>query len=209
MLYIIGGVTRSGKSYLTRSLVKKYSNPNHQISFFNLDHIMMGLIKGVKDFGCEGETHDREKAKHMWPVVREIIEGIIRDDGITDQSEIQKPTPNPVDYIIEGVIITPAQCAQIRDKFPDHIKACWIGYPTANRDKKYKAIHANKDLPGDWLSHEDDERIYGVIDYGIQFSKELQQECAEHDIPFFDNSHDFEGTLMEAERFLVKSPDVG
>ncbi len=199
MLYIIGGVTRSGKSYLTREMVRKHASKTHQISFFNLDHLMLGLIRGIEDFGCEGETHDREKAHLMWPVVKEILDGIIRDDGITDKFE----TKNPVDYIIDGVIITPEQFSQLRQEFPNHVKACWIGYPTADRDEKYTAIQTHKYLPGDWLSHESEERIYGVIDYGIKFSQELQQECAEHDIAFFDNSHDFVGTLLGAETYLL------
>ena len=193
MLFIVGGVNRSGKSTLAYHLNKK-----HGLPFFSLDHLMHGLLNGQSDIQCEGRTHDREKATVMWPIVKELILNKLKINYITDKDE--KDTP--VHYLMEGVIIRPEHCAELTKLYPNHIKTCWLGYTDIDEKVKYHNIKTFNHLPNDWLSKENDERIYGVIEASKKYSLELKKECQKFDIHFFDTGSNFEQVLGQVERYL-------
>ena len=186
MIYIIGGVTRSGKSVLTRQLSKKYG-----VSYFNLDHLMMGMLESHIDLGINGHTHDRIKSEKLWQVVKPMLKSMIEDED---------------DYIVDGVLIFPNQFLEMQKLYPDQLKSCWIGYADVNPKNKFDEIRNNHSLEllGDWLKDQDDEMVKEIVEYGIGLSQEVKQECLENQLPYVEVSHNFDKALGKVEKILFE-----
>lgn len=45
MIFLLGGESHTGKTLLAQKLLEKFSYP-----YLSLDHLKMGLIKGMKNF---------------------------------------------------------------------------------------------------------------------------------------------------------------
>lgn len=54
MIFLIGGESHTGKTLLAQKLLEKYF-----YSYLSLDHLKMGLIKGMKD--CPFKVYEDEK----------------------------------------------------------------------------------------------------------------------------------------------------
>ena len=74
MLYIVGGPSRSGKSIIADRFLK-----SSQVPYISLDLLMMGLYKGLADFGVDPEAHPAAVAAKIWPVVRSVSVTILED----------------------------------------------------------------------------------------------------------------------------------
>ncbi len=185
MIYIISGVTRSGKSILTRRLHHKYGIP-----FFHLDHMMFGMVKAFPDCGFQGDTDDLVKAKILGPMVVGMLEEM-HTDGVRD-------------YLVDGVALLPAHVTQLTTHYPSAFKACWLGYPSAQQEQKFTDIRSNT-ASDDWLNRYPDDYVRKIVAYGIEKSLTLQQQCQNENIRFFDTAQNFETTLQEAETYLLEA----
>lgn len=183
MLYIVGGISRAGKSTLSRMILEK-----HNIPYMSLDSIFMGyqntfpeLIKG------KGYT-DFVRADIMWPFIKGAIDHILHMDQ---------------DYLIEGAFISPKNVNYLQQKFPEKIKACYIGYAEKDIEEKIEEIKRHNP-PGDWLKGCSDEEIRNVVEVSKKFSSLVHKECTKYNIKWFDTSVDFFGTLELARRHLME-----
>ncbi|HEC1775349.1 TPA: adenylate kinase, partial [Campylobacter lari] len=84
MIFLIGGESHTGKTLLAQKLLEKFSYP-----YLSLDHLKMGLIKGMKDFPFKVDE-DEKIAEFLFPIV----------DGI-----IQTCIENKQNLIIEGIYL--------------------------------------------------------------------------------------------------------
>lgn len=187
MIYLIGGVPRSGKSTLTRHIRYKTG-----ASFFSLDHLMRGLLRGLPsvDFGVENDRNDQEKAAKMWPVTSHMLDGM-REHGLTD-------------YIVEGVILLPKHIRQLQDAYPDVFRGCCLGYPHADIEEMTRSIRANTSTDN-WMQNASDEFIEGILSNGIAQSRDIQAQCEIENVRFFDASHNFERVIEQASVYLLSS----
>ncbi len=69
MIILIGGTSCSGKTKLAYELIKKYRYP-----CFSLDHLKMGLIRGLDGCPISAVDEDEQNAGYLWPIVKGIIE---------------------------------------------------------------------------------------------------------------------------------------
>lgn len=83
MIFLITGATHTGKTFVAKKLIERYSYPA-----FSIDHLKMGLIRS----GNTALTpyNDAELTEYLWPIVREMIKTAIE---------------NEQDMIIEGCYI--------------------------------------------------------------------------------------------------------
>jgi hypothetical protein len=91
MLYLVGGCSRSGKSSLAERM-----RARHNVPWFPLDALKMGLHLGAPSLGVHPDDDDLETADRMWPIVRGALENLIFDGR---------------DYLVEGVNLRPATVA--------------------------------------------------------------------------------------------------
>jgi hypothetical protein len=183
MLYLIGGVSRAGKSILADRLLG-----NHGIAWFSLDVLRMGLFGGAPSLGLDPERDDLEEADRMWPIVRGICANLIESRQ---------------NYCLEGACLRPAQAAEIADAFSGQVRACFLGYPGMDLSRKLDLIETYAGGSNDWLSQYDAAARRSFVQTTIAQSAALQAACERLDVSFFDTGKDFEEAILAAERFLV------
>ena len=183
MLYIVGGVARSGKSIVSRQMLAKAGVP-----YFSLDFLMVGLAFGLPEAKVDPEAPSYEIARRMWPIVRAICVNIL-EIGL--------------DYLIEGDSVFPAPAMELASSFPGQVRSCFIGYPNVQAAAKVKAMHAHSALPNDWISIYPPEVVLAFIQSMILLSKDFQAQCHEAGIPFFDVSLSFTPVLEDVVTYLT------
>ena len=182
MLYIVGGVARSGKSIVARRMLATAGVP-----YFSLDFLMIGLAFGLPEAKVDPEAPSDEIARRMWSIVRALSVNIL-EVGI--------------DYLIEGDSVLPAQAQELASSFPGQVRPCFIGYPNAEAADKVKAMHAHSALPNDWISIYSPDRVLSFIQAMILLSLDFRAQCRETGIPFFDVSDNFSPVLEDVVVYL-------
>jgi hypothetical protein len=189
MLFIVGGCSRSGKSLLAERM-----RTNHDVPWFPLDALKMGLHLGAPPLGVHPEDDDLETADRMWPVIKGLLENLIYDGR---------------DYLVEGVNLRPTTIAEFIKETEDPVRACFLGYPDIAIETKAVHVARHTGLPNDWLNRMGPEYVRRYLEISRSLSRQLRQDCGALGIPFFDTGGDFAGSLASAEFVLMKKTRAG
>ena len=183
MLYLVGGVSRSGKTRIARKILA-----DRQVPYLSLDWLMMGFNDGIPEYGIHHLLWPDEIARTMSPFLQGMI-GCMLADG--------------TDYVIEGEAMLPEFVAGLIAKSPDKVRAAFLGYAEIDLDEKVSLIKRHGDGESDWLTGQSDEYIRDHVGNMIAYSRMIKEECERHGVPYFDTSEDFQGTIEAATAFLV------
>ncbi len=183
MLYVISGSSRAGKTLMAKKLLSKKG-----LSFLSLDWLVMGFTNGIPEYGIHDKLFPDEIARRAWGFLRAMMESMIHVEE---------------DCVIEGEALLPELIVELRDKFPDKLKICFLGYTDINPESKFKDIKEYGGEPNDWLSDKPDEYILDHVHNMIAHSKQIAASCKENGLQYFDTSKDFKGTLQKALAFLL------
>ena len=175
MLYIIGGAPRVGKTIIAQEFLERANVP-----FLSLDLLKMSLVKGMPQAGIDPMDTSAEVAEQMWPVVRGLSVTILENER---------------EHLIEGDAILPSHTQELADEFPGDVRACFLGFETANPSGRLSTIRHHPG-PEDWLSRFDDHEVLSMIDEMIEYSKQLREDAEASRIPYFEYSDNF-GVLKE------------
>lgn len=104
MIILIGGESHTGKTFLAQRLLERYSFP-----YFSLDHLKMGLIRGLADCGFTAESPDALISEKMWRIVEGIVVTCVE---------------NGQNLIIEGCYLPPER---VRLLLSDEVVAVYLG----------------------------------------------------------------------------------
>jgi len=182
MLYIIGGVSRSGKSLLAHKILKEKLIP-----FFPMDGLVGMLTHSAPEHGVKHQVDFIDKSEKTWKFSKELFKYLFKTQE---------------NYLVEGDCILPKQVAELQEKYPDNIKSCFLGYPALTAKQKLDSVRAFAS-ERDWTNLHNDEVMLEMLEAMIAYSKHLQEECKKYNIPFFDISDDFQKAQVEAYEFLV------
>ena len=183
MLYIIGGASRSGKSLLAHKILKEKLVP-----FFPLDGLVGMLTHSAPEHGVRHQNDFVDKSEKTWKFSKELFQYLFKTQKV---------------YLVEGDCIIPSQIAELQVKYKEHIKACFMGYPSLTAKQKLDLVRAHNRGEEDWTNKHDDDAMLEMLESMIGYSKYLQEECEKYNIPFFDVSEDFEKAHTEAYNFLL------
>lgn len=128
--------------------------------------------------------------ERMWPLVREMALNAFETG---------------VETVFEGDMLLPRHVAQLHQRCGANVLSCFLGYPTVDPAGKLAQIRQHSGHANEWLTEHADEEVMDLIRYGITYSRMLRDECASLGMRFFDNSVNFEGTLVEVVEFLSPS----
>ena len=184
MIYLIGGPGRAGKTTLAMRLVK-----NHGIPFFSLDYLMMGLHHGAPALKIDPNDREVIVAQRMWPVCRPLIVAMLE---------------NGEQYCLEGFAITPEHVSQLEEQFPAAIRACFLGYCTADPEIKLKREREHP-TTNPWPLDITDEAALAELKYMKEVSIALREDCRQRGYAFFDTSKDFSFVIAHAENYLMQA----
>ncbi len=183
MLYLLGGAARSGKS----RAASKFKTVTG-IPFFGLDYLMMGLTRGLPEYGIDPEEGDRLTASKLWPVVEGMALAYIE---------------NEEDYLLEGVCLLPEYVAQLASRIEGPLRACFIGFAEVDPAEKLYQIRRFGGIPGDWLKEYDDERALRTIESLKRFSFEIRDECERYNLRYFEILPDHSNTMHHVVQYLI------
>jgi 2-phosphoglycerate kinase len=164
MVYILTGVAKSGKSLVSKEIIKK-----KQLPLVSSDHIMMMLAKN--NMGINPNASDSSVSKDLEPFLFAMIETMIE---------------NNEDYVIEGVHFNTSFIKLLKEKFSDQISVVYLGYKDSKVEDKVSELKRFKDkLQNDWIFHHKDS-IQEIVDYLIKESNRLYKECKENRITYIE-----------------------
>ncbi|MGD9201931.1 MAG: hypothetical protein PVI26_10235 [Chitinispirillia bacterium] len=166
MIYLIGGASRSGKTYLAKKLLTELKIP-----IFELDYLKMGLARGLPEYGVNPLDDEKTVGKLLWPIVIEIINTMVENED---------------SYIIEGTYLLPEYSICLSEKYDILIRSCFLGYPNAEANEKLHEIRKYGGIPGDPLRGYSDEEALTEIKHFIKFSQFLLSECNKLNLHFID-----------------------
>ena len=183
MLFLVSGASRSGKTLIARKLLA-----DRQIPYLSLDWLMMGFNDGIPEYGIHHLLWPNEIADKMGPFLRGMIDSMIVDG---------------MDFVIEGEAMLPQLVADLAEKYPDKIRAVFVGYTEIKVEDKVALVRTHGDGKNDWLTKKSYEYIRDHIGNMVAYSKMIKNGCKEHGLPYFDTSDDFLGAIGAATDFLV------
>jgi hypothetical protein len=183
MLLLIGGAARTGKGILSRRLLLEMHQP-----YLSLDVVKMGLVNGLPSFGLDPEASALVIAEHLWPLVRAMAVNMVETD---------------VHYCIEGEIL-PAHAAELRQRFPGQVRACFLGYADIAPKHKLAQLREFGGHPNDWMAGYAEGDILELVEQNVVFSRYLREECGRLGIAYFDTSEHFEEALNHAMAYLMQ-----
>ena len=139
MLYLVGGASRSGKTWLARTLLER-----QQIAYFPVDALMMGFVNGFKEYDLDPETSGIVRGEKLWPILRAVAVNLIEEQHY-----------HP-DYLLEGDELLPKHAADLVGAHPGEVRACFLGYTRVIPSEKLQAVRR---FEPDWAKFYNDDGI--------------------------------------------------
>ncbi|MHB0875813.1 MAG: hypothetical protein ACYC5O_07190 [Anaerolineae bacterium] len=188
MLYLLGGASRAGKSYLARKLLKE-----HGVPYFSIDTLMMGLANGAPEFGLDPNDSGEVRGEKLWPILRAMVVNLL-----------EEVETHPA-YLMEGDELLPGYVAEFLRAYPGQVKACFIGYTDVDAAAKLADIRRTDTTWMDWAG---DEAALASVVEAVEFSRYVARECAVYGIPYFDCSRSPASAVAAALNCLL-APATG
>jgi len=149
----------------------------------------MGFINGIPDYGIHHMLMPDVIAEKLWGFLSAMCESMI------DLEE---------DCIIEGESVLPELIFQLKEKYPDKLRICFIGYTNTTLNYKVEEIKKYSKDKKDWISDKSDEYIIDHVKNMMPHSKEIKKSCEKYNLAYFDTSNNFENVLKEVIKFMLK-----
>jgi hypothetical protein len=184
MLYLIGGASRAGKTQVADRLMKELGAPR-----FSLDYLITAFDQGNPSLGVVHDLTARMVGERLWTYLKPMLINILEEEPL---------------YIVEGDALLPRHAHELFDRYPEMIRACFLGYPDIEVDAKVQAIKSFTGGANNWTRTASDREIQGLVLEGIRYSSELEAECAALKLPFFNTGPDFDSTIERAIQTLTQ-----
>jgi len=183
MLYIISGASRSGKTIMAKNILTKKG-----ITYVSLDWLVMGFTNGMPEYGIHDKLFPDEIAARSWSFLKAMLESMIYVE---------------TDCIIEGEALLPELIIKLKQKYPDKLRICFVGYTDVSVDQKVKDIKKNNYGKSDWLIDKTDEYMKDHVKNMIAHSIAIKKSCEKNNIRYFDTSKNFMGVLEDTIAYLL------
>ena len=185
MLYLLGGAARAGKSTVSRKFLAKTGIP-----FFALDYLMMGMAKGLPEYGVDPDGDDLLTGDKLWPIVGQMATAMLE---------------NGFEYLLEGVQLQPLHAHDLGVRNEGAVRACFLGFARADTRAKFHELRTHPAVHNDWLRNYSDAEVMETIEHLKSRSGQIERECIELGLPYFDVSSNFEVVTEEAVSYLTSS----
>jgi len=180
MVYIITGIAKAGKSFLTNYIVQ-----HKKIGYFSSDLLMMSLAKGNKSIGINPNASDISVSKQLEPYLHGMVQTVIE---------------NQIDYIFEGVHFQPDFVKNLIEKYPSKIKVVFLGYRQMDTLKKVEELkYFGPSTQNHWYSHMNDQELTQLAIYMKNECEKLYQMCVNYKLPYFE----IDNIVAQAEELMT------
>lgn len=167
MIYILGGIAKSGKSLVSSIIVKE-----KQISVLSTDYIMMMLFRGNDSLNINIHASDHTVGTTLEPYLYGLIKTMVENDET---------------YLLEGVHFTTSFARKLQEEFKDNVTILYLGYKDVSIQQKVEELNRNRSkLNNDWIFTESDTPIETITAYLINQSKKLHKSCLQNNLEYID-----------------------
>ncbi|WP_127533999.1 adenylate kinase family protein [Paenibacillus kobensis] len=178
MIILISGNSCTGKTLLSQRLLEKYKIP-----YLSVDHLKMGLYRGINNIGFTPLDSDERIGEKLWP----ILKGVIMTNIENSQS-----------LIIEGCYILPHHIQSIAKSYSDHIISVFLGFSTN---------YILNNFESNIIAHRNaiETRQYSegrTVEDLIREHDELRKKCLEHSVNYFEINEDYSAEIMNVYEFI-------
>lgn len=180
MLYLIGGTSRSGKSTITRRLLK-----DHGLMEIPLDVLMSSLIEADNIMGIDYTADSDVIAKTTWSLVKPLLENLHKHGG---------------DYVVEGIMLWPSLIETLSPEI-EH-RSCFIGYQQIDSHVKLNQIRSDREQNWHDRNEFDDIELLRQIDNIKQISSRLEQACLDTGFTYLESSEDIDDLYQKVRKSL-------
>jgi putative acetyltransferase len=179
MIILIGGTGCAGKTLLANQLMRKTNIP-----YFPLDHLMMGIYRGMPNCGFTPMDGQFVLGEKLWPVIKGLIMTNIENDH---------------KMILEGVQLLPHLLSDFPPDYLDKILPVFLffsaQYIRDNLDTKIikyrSAIESRSDI-----SDMTNENLINV-------TLRLRESCINNGVDFFEIEDDYVAGVKAARDFIL------
>jgi len=180
MIYLVGGVARSGKTILRKMFLQ-----NYKISGVSTDSIRAMLENGLEHTDISYKNKTEENALLMWPYLQAFIENNLK---YSDE-----------DYVIEGDVLLPKYLSRYTNEMA--VRCCFVGYSEIALKDKLKNI---RQFQGnvDWTASLSNQDIEDCVRREKEKSIRYKKECQRLFIEYFDTSTNFITQINNALKYL-------
>lgn len=182
MIILIAGVSRSGKTTLSKKLCRQFA-----MCYFPLDSIISTLENLYPETGIQHLNDNLVFSKKLAVFIAELTKHLEYEDLnlIIDSYQLF-----PVDYVevlLElGLLIV------------------YLGYPHISVEDKLSDIRKHQ-RKQDWTSLVADHEMTPILSQFIHESKIMYHQCQEYRIPFFDTGKDYFRTIDQAFLYIKQN----
>jgi len=170
MLYLLGGTARSGKTRIARQFLTQTGIP-----YFSLDYLMMGFANGIPESKVDPESDELLVAEQLWPVIQSMATAMVEDEVV---------------FLLEGVQLHPIHVADFYNRYPDAVRACFVGLAEMNTATKFQEIRHFGGRADDWMRHYSDEWVRQEIERIEAQSLKIRDVCQEVGLKYVEASDD-------------------
>ena len=181
MFYIIAGAPRSGKSIISRRIVRE-----RQIPYFPTDALITVCSEGAPEYDIHHDQPFISKAEKLWKFSKPLFGHLASE----------------IDYVLEGDAILPKQVNEFIIENPAKLKACFLGYDKIDPEEKLTLVRKFNHHPGEWTDEYSDQHMLKLLGRTIEFSAYLRKECEIYKLAYFAVSADFEKAHDEIFNYL-------
>lgn len=167
MLYILSGIAKSGKSYITQKIVKEYG-----IGAFSSDYLMMSLAHANKELGINPNSSDVTVSSQLRPYLDAMIRTMIE---------------NKIDYLLEGVHFQPEFVHDLMILYPGKIKTVYLGYRLIATEIKLQELKQfGPATENHWYQTMDDAELFFLVEYLKNESEKLFRQCQSLNLKYIE-----------------------
>ncbi len=161
MIYILTGIAKSGKSIVSKYILKTY-----QIPVISTDQIMMMVYYGNPELKLDINASDDTVSRMLEPYLYGLIKSL---------------SSSKKDTLIEGVHFRASFVKKLQDEFPKMIQALYLGYKDIRPEDKARELDLHRHLTDNcWYCYMNDKALLSLATYMIKESKRIFDACEQY-----------------------------
>jgi len=167
VIYILSGVAKSGKTYISEKILKDYG-----ISSFSTDYLMMSLARANPNIGINPDSDDAVVADQLEPYLYEMIKTMVENNKT---------------YLIEGVHFNPPFAQKLISEFKGKLRFVYLGFADIDVSEKIDELNLHETLiENRWYRHFSTKQMIELIEYLKTVSSTLRKESLLREIKYIE-----------------------
>lgn len=178
MIILISAVGSTGKTLMAQTLLEK-----HHIPYLSIDHLKMGLYRGVKNCGFTPLDSTEVIGDKLWP----ILKGIIMTNIENEQH-----------LIIEGCYILPHYLKDLDIHYSEKIIPVFLGFSADYMKENFETSIVKHRNAIETRNFPEERTIKELI----KEHKEFKAQCLQAGVTYFEIENDYDKEIVNVYDYI-------